>query len=236
MIQLVKYILEECYYLIRNKFLDRRILTKKMKKTAKAAPPSPQNYSSSVMLKNNQEVTLRLMLRRDVDGVWGNFNEVIEERVYLPAYTPVVDEWEKQSWYQDMISGKNFCVIAESLGSTTDSNSSHNVKNHVIGQCTIESVEWEAATHVGQLGIIVRSDYRNLGLGFRLIEFAKREAFQRGKKKLILSTFETNKMGLALYKKLGFRIVGTYKKQYNIDGGYVDEILMEYLYEEFIDV
>ena len=32
---------------------------------------------------------------------------------------------------------------------------------------------------------------------------------------------------MSLYKKCGFKIAGTYEKQYFIDGNYVDEILME---------
>ena len=61
-----------------------------------------------------------------------------------------------------------------------------------------------------------------------LIELGKEIAKKRGKKKLVLSTFATNKQGMNLYKKCGFRIAGTYEKQYLVKkNNYVDEILME---------
>ena len=66
-----------------------------------------------------------------------------------------------------------------------------------------------------------------MGLGYHLIEFGKEIAKDRGKKKLILTTFATNKQGMTLYKKCGFNIVGTHEKQYLINNNYVDEILME---------
>ena len=64
-------------------------------------------------------------------------------------------------------------------------------------------------------------------MGYSLIELGKEIAKERGKKKLILSTFATNKLGLHVYKKCGFKIIGTYEKQYYVDKTYLNEILME---------
>jgi RimJ/RimL family protein N-acetyltransferase len=47
------------------------------------------------------------------------------------------------------------------------------------------------------------------------------------KEKIILSCFSDNKRALYLYKKLGFKIIGTRKNQFYMDSTYYDEILME---------
>lgn len=175
--------------------------------------------SKKIILKNGKEIYLRLIEKGDLEGIWNNFNEVVEEKIYLPVYTPVLNQWEKNSWYKDLIQLNNFCIVA-----VDDKQSS---PGKIVGQLTIEHPQWEAAKHVGVLGIIVQKKYRNLGLGYHLIELGKEIAIKRGKKKLILSTFATNDHGMNLYEKCGFKIAGTYEKQYFIDENYVNEILME---------
>ncbi len=177
--------------------------------------------SKSVIIKNGKEIILRLIEEKDLEGIWDNFNQVVEEKIYLPVYTPVLNKWEKNSWYDNLTQTNNICIVA------VDNKLSYPRK--IIGQLTIEHLQWEAAKHVGILGIIVQKKYRNLGLGYQLIEYGKEIAIKHGngKKKLILSTFATNKQGLNLYEKCGFKIVGTYEKQYLINKNYVDEILME---------
>ena len=173
----------------------------------------------SVPLKNGQLINLRTIQRRDLTGIWYNFNETVREKIYLPVYTPVLHEWEKNTWYEELNRLDNICVVAEDSLSTTP--------GRIVAQCTIENLEWEAAEHVGVLGIIVQSGYRNMGLGYHVIEYAKILAKERGKKKINLSTFDTNERGVALYEKCGFYKVGCYSKQYLIEGEYVNEILME---------
>ena len=104
-------------------------------------------------------------------------------------------------------------------------------KKQVVGQITIEDVPWEAAQHVGQLGIIVHENYRNLGLGYLLIQKAFQKAKERGKKKIVLSTLATNDQGIHLYSKCGFEQIGIHHRQYKILDEFQDEILMEIWFE-----
>ncbi|UYP47657.1 hypothetical protein NEF87_003942 [Candidatus Lokiarchaeum ossiferum] len=165
-----------------------------------------------------------MIQKADLDGIWENFNVVVAEGVYLPVYTPVISDWEKKTWYNDLFETGNFCVIAQDLEGVQ--------KNLVAGQVTIENLNWEAADHVGLLGIIVNKDFRNLGLGWALIEYTKKIALRRGKSKLNLSTLATNTRGIHLYQKCGFNAIGFYSKQYLIQEEYVDELLMECFLEE----
>lgn len=119
------------------------------------------------MLKDGRPILLRHLEGRDVNGIWDNFGEVIDEGVALPIFSKVDNENERRAWYHDFLIQGQLCLIAE------DPNVSSG--KHVVGQCTIEHPEWDAAKHVGILGIIIRSDFRNVGLGAHLIAYAKRD-------------------------------------------------------------
>lgn len=173
-----------------------------------------------VTLKNRKKILLRYLQRADLNAIWKNFNDVVDEKEYLPTFSKVELEYEKVVWYREMTEEEgNFCVVAEDISGKPPYN--------IAGQCTVENIEWEASAHVGMLGIIIRKDYRNLGLGFHLINFAIEQARKLGKKKLILSTFATNKHAISLYKKIGFEEIGLRKKQFFMFGKYIDEILMD---------
>lgn len=170
-------------------------------------------------LKDGRTIILRHLEGRDVDGIWDNFGEVIDEGVSLPIFTKVESNIERRNWYHEFLLLGQICLVAEDPMAIK--------RRHVVGQCTIEQVEWDAAKHVGVLGIIVRSDFRDCGIGGILIEYAKQEARKLGKEKLNLSVFPSNERGISLYKKLGFVEVGRRPKQFLLNGEYVDEILMD---------
>jgi L-amino acid N-acyltransferase YncA len=87
----------------------------------------------------------------------------------------------------------------------------------------------EAYRHVVDFSIYVDRDYRGRGVGrvilTRLIELAREHGFH----KMVLSAFPTNRGGMALYERMGFRTVGVYKEQGMLDGRWVDTIIMEKL-------
>jgi RimJ/RimL family protein N-acetyltransferase len=179
-------------------------------------------------LKTGDIVILRHLKNSDIEGVWKNFNDVLEEGIYLPIFTPVKSDLEKNSWYDNIKREHEICIVAE----LQMLKSSHNI----IGQCEISNLEWEAAMHVGSLGVIISKSYRNLGIGTKLIDFAIREARKlNNKEKIILSCFSTNERALHIYKKLGFEVVGARKKQFYMDGQYYDEILMEIWIEDYLE-
>ncbi|UCC20564.1 MAG: GNAT family N-acetyltransferase, partial [Promethearchaeota archaeon] len=121
------------------------------------------------------------------------------------------------------------CIVAENL----DLKPPHNV----IGQCEISNSTWDAAAHVGILGIIIKKKYRNLSIGRHLIDFAIRESKKlNNKEKILLSSFSTNERAIHLFKKLGFKVVGVRKKQFFMDSEYIDEVLMELWIDDYIDL
>lgn len=180
------------------------------------------------LLKNGETIIIRHVEEKDIDGVWNNFNEVIEEGIYLPVFFPVRSQLEKKSWYDILKREREICLIAQ-LPKKTGADS-------VIGQVEISNLEWDAAAHVGSLGIIVKKKYRDQGIGYHLIDLAIKESKRLNKKqKLILSCFSNNKRALHLYEKLGFKIIGIRQKQYYMDSNYYDEDLMELWIDEYLE-
>jgi ribosomal protein S18 acetylase RimI-like enzyme len=179
-------------------------------------------------LKNGEKILFRHIKKSDVEGVWNNFNEVLEEGIYLPVLYPVRSQLEKESWYLNIKKEKELCIVAENLNLKPPYN--------ILGHCEISNSEWDAATHVGILGIIVMNKYRDLGIGTKLIDVAIKEAKElNNKEKVILSCFSTNERAIHLYKKLGFNIVGIRKNQYYLNSKYYDEVLMELWIEDYLE-
>ena len=180
-----------------------------------------------IELKTGETIIIRHLTKSDINGVWYNFNEVIEEGLYLPVFLPVRSQLEKDSWYLNLKKENEIFIIAENL----DLKSPYNV----IGQCEILNSEWDAAKHVGILGIIVREKYRDLGIGKQLIDMSIRESKKlTDKEKIILSSFSTNERALHLFKKLGFKIIGISQRQFLMESTYIDEVLMELWIDDYI--
>jgi len=180
-----------------------------------------------ITLPNRCSIILKHANREDVDGVWKNFNAVVDEGIYLPIFEKVCDI-ERESWYEDIKLGRDLCVVAQIPDARPPDN--------IAGQCEITDPEWDAAAHhVGILGIIVREDFRGLGLGEILIDYAIRESKKlKDKTKIVLSCFSTNSKALNLYNKLGFKKIGVRKKQFYMNDQFYDEVLMEIFIEDYL--
>jgi len=168
----------------------------------------------TINLRNGDSIILRQLSKEDLDDIWNIFNEVVEEKQYIPVINPVTSRFEKENWYFHQKDEDNIVIVAET-------------ENYIVGQCMIEHTCWDAASHVGELGIIISGKYRNIGLGEYLILEALKAAQDKAFEKVCLSCFHTNIRALNLYKRIGFRKVGLRERQFKIDGRIFDEILME---------
>ena len=182
---------------------------------------------SREFIKDNKKINIkfRLATKEDLEDIWVNFNEVVREKTYIPVKTEVRTEYEKNSWFANHELEKNVVAVACDITKDKD-------RGIVIGQCVIEHLTWEAAEHVGELGIIINSKYRNIGIGREIIKFAIDEAKNSNFKKITLAVFHTNENAIHLYESLGFKIIGNRKKQYYLKNIYYDEILMDYFPSE----
>lgn len=159
-------------------------------------------------------------MKSDLSMIWENFNSVVRERNLIPVMSEVTNKYEQDSWFYNHQSDNNVVLVAAT-------------KKDVLGHCTIEHNVWECSEEVGELGILLREEFRhaNPSVGKMLMKCAMREAKLKGFKKIVLSVFHTNTNAIELYKKVGFNIIGIRKRQFLIDNQHYDEVLMDLFLE-----
>jgi len=86
-----------------------------------------------------------------------------------------------------------------------------------------------AYDHVADLSVYIERGWRGRGVGRRLLDGLVEAARGIGYHKLVLAAFPYNAAGMALYERMGFSTVGIYREQGQLDGKWVDTIVMERL-------
>jgi L-amino acid N-acyltransferase YncA len=87
----------------------------------------------------------------------------------------------------------------------------------------------EAYRFVADISVYVERGWRGKGVGRVLLDTLTDLGRTHGYHKLVLSAFPGNAGGIALYTRSGFRSVGIYREQGQLDGKWVDTIVMEKL-------
>ena len=154
----------------------------------------------------------------DAEAICRIYNQGIEDRVATLETERRTPE-ERRQWLA-VRSPRHPVIVAETAAGT------------VVGWGSLNAFNPRAAYRfVADFSIYVERGWRGKGVGGvmlkRLIELGREHDYH----KLVLSAFPTNDGGMALYTKLGFRTVGVYKEQGQLDGHWVDTIIMEKLLE-----
>ena len=87
----------------------------------------------------------------------------------------------------------------------------------------------EAYRHVADLSVYVERGWRGRGVGRRLLEHLVEQARALGYHKMMLSTFPFNASGVALYERMGFTRAGFFREMGQLDGRWIDTLIMEKL-------
>ncbi len=152
----------------------------------------------------------------DTEAICLIYNQGIEDRV-ATLETDLRTREERRHWLATR-SPRHPVIVAAADGVG------------VVGWGSLNSFNpREAYRFVADFSIYVERGWRGKGVGrvmlTRLIELGR----EHGYHKLVLSAFPTNESGMALYTRLGFRTVGVYQEQGQLDGKWVDTIVMEKL-------
>jgi ribosomal protein S18 acetylase RimI-like enzyme len=164
--------------------------------------------------KDGRIITTRHADPKDARDLHLGFRQVVEEGLWLPTLAPNASVADWVTWIQRTQHCREVLLVAHLNGL-------------YAGHLTLQPEEWTASKHVAKLGIIVLSDFRNIGVGRALMLEAETAAVEREYEKIVLSTFETNTMALSLYESLGYRIVGQRARHFKMPKGFIDEVLME---------
>ena len=101
------------------------------------------------------------------------------------------------------------------------------LNEEVIGWCDAVPVSFEGMNHIAVLGMGILQEFRNRGLGSKLLELTISHAKEKNNiEKIELEVFKGNTGGVEFYKKHNFRIEGERIKSRKLNGVYDNIILM----------
>jgi RimJ/RimL family protein N-acetyltransferase len=100
----------------------------------------------------------------------------------------------------------------------------------VVGWCDVLPNPRPIHAHVGVLGMALLPEFRQQGIGGRLIRQTLDAAHAFGLHRVELTVRENNAVAIEPYKKVGFAIEGLQRSRILVDGAYENHILMGMLF------
>lgn len=170
----------------------------------------PKEWERNVVLKNGHQVLLRPEISTDTEMLWGMFSTLSEaslNNLVLPFTRERIEGWTGNIDYD-----KNLPILALI----------EEGEQRIIGSASLSFNSAEALRHKAELGITVHDDYQNLGLGKAMVKHLLDIARKKGLKKVYLFVNTDNSRAIWLYKKCGFEIEATLKKEFYRRGKFGD--------------
>ena len=175
---------------------------------------------SHFSVKGGQEVVLRTPKWEDLDDLLALINSLVDERADVIRSEKVSRE-EEIDWLSKVLcrleKDEAFYMVAE-------------VGGKVVGVSEINR-GGGYERHVGVIGIAIRSEFRDLGIGAEMMEVLVEQGRKIGLKILTLSAFASNKRAIHVYEKAGFVQTGAIPKKHFKEGKYIDELIMTMVLE-----
>jgi len=140
-------------------------------------------------MESAQELVIDEISTRDLDGI------VAIEDVSFPS------PWPRRLFEREIESERSYNRVMR-------------ISNAVVGYI----ITWTIYDEVHILNIAVHPEYREMGLGERLLTHCIRHSASNNMKYAILEVRTSNTGAQNLYEKLGFRTVQTRKKYYSDTG------------------
>lgn len=165
--------------------------------------------------KDGRTILLRRPRWEDLDGLLDFVNSLVREEAPINRIEEVSRSEENEflaSRLSSIEEGDIIQLVAE-------------VDGKIVGNAEVVKLSGRES-HVGKLGVSVRSAYRRIGIATRLIELLIRQAEKEDLKIILLAVYEYNLPAITLYKKLGFKEVGRTQKGVYWKGKYVDDVKM----------
>lgn len=149
----------------------------------------------------------------DAPAVLAAINAVCAERVYLltDRYVPT-PQWEAA--LHEVEAARHLLLVPV-------------WDDQVIGWCRVFGGTLPKTWHVAEVGIGLLAPYREQGIGTATMKRAIAWATDRGFRKIVADTFASNARARALFRSTGFVETGVRRAQFQIEGRYVDQILVE---------
>ncbi len=163
-----------------------------------------------------RSLVLRTPVWDDLDDLLRMINEAVEDRVdiYLDEMKTRDEEatWLGQNLAKIDETGQILAVVAVAEG-------------RVVGTASLDRKQ-RCMDHVGELGVLVSRDYRNAGLGTKMLQLLIEQGRQMGLEVLVIRHFSGNDRAQHVYEKIGFVETGRVPDGVKRDGRYRDLVTM----------
>lgn len=151
----------------------------------------------------------------DLESILAIYNQGIEDRV-ATLEQDAKDEAYIADWFSHHDDRFRVFVAEE--------------KHTVVGWADLHPYSQRCAyAGVGEISVYVHREWRGRRVGQALMDELEKFAREHDFHKLVLGTFPFNAAGQGLYRKSGFREVGTFKNHGILEGKWVDVMWMEKL-------
>ncbi len=171
--------------------------------------------------EDGQRVLLRTPKWEDADDLLELINSLVEEGAEIYRAEKIESRELEIDWLSRALvsleKDEAFYIVAEVNGKLVASSDVRKLGGY--------------EKHVGVVGIVVKKDFRDLGIGTKIMQTLENKAKERGLKVLTLSVFASNKRAIHLYEKAGFVQTGTIPKKHFKEGKYIDEWIMTKILE-----
>jgi phosphinothricin acetyltransferase len=161
------------------------------------------------------DLSIRQAMPEDAAAICAIYNQGIVDRV-ATLETELRTPEERRRWLEAR--GPRHPVIAAAADGA------------VVGWGSLNAFNPRPAyDHVADLSVYVERGWRGRGVGrhllARLIELAREQGYH----KMVLAALAGNAAGVALYERMGFARVGIYREQGQLDGRWIDVLVMDRL-------
>lgn len=171
-----------------------------------------------IILKDGRTATLRSPRVEDAEKMLQYIRKASGETDFLLRYP---EEWnqtieQEKAWINRLITSDDTLDIT------------CYVDGAVAGNCEIRFLGGIKMAHRAAIGIAIRKDYWNLGIGSAFFEELIAAAQNQGTEIMELEFVEGNERAKHLYEKFGFRVVSEKPKAFKLkDGTYRSEFYMQ---------
>lgn len=167
-------------------------------------------------LKKGQNVVLRGLRSEDLEDLTELINSLVNEGADIEYDTLTTveeqNEWVNRALLHQKVKDRVYVIAV--------------VDDKVVGSSSVNIRYHACERHVGDLGILIKTGYHDLGIGTMMMKTLCLKAADLGIKLIQLSVFSSNERGIHVYNKMGFKEIGRISGGIFRNGIYLDRIIM----------
>lgn len=168
-------------------------------------------------LKNGKTVRIREATPEDAENLLHCIKTYIPQSEYIPKHPQEITLTLKgeEDWINSFLQKENsMLLVAEH-------------EDRLIGNIDLTGSSRKIMEHTAMIGLGMLKEWRNTGLGTRLMQTTLQWARQNPTLELLwLQVYTQNKAAVRLYSNMGFTESGIIKNYFKCDGVYYDNLTM----------